>query len=79
MKTTCPEISDIIETHKMQVTCDQGDHRLIMLLLMRPNTDAPGSQHNLSSWSPPWVVIIRVDLDNFGFSLFSCKFFPEFI
>ena len=50
MKTTCPEISDIIETHKMQVICDRGDHCLIMLLLMRPNTDAPGSQHNVSSW-----------------------------
>ena len=81
MKTTCLEISDIIETHKMQVVCDQGDHRLIMMLLMRPNTDAPGSQHNVSSWcswSPPWVVIIRIDLDNFGFSLFSCKFYSEF-
>ena len=65
----------------MQVVCDQGDHRLIMMLLMRPNTDAPGSQHNVSSWcswSPPWVVIIRIDLDNFGFSLFSCKFYSEF-
>ena len=78
MKTTCPEISDIIETHKMQVICDQGDHCLIMTLLMRPNTEAPGSQHNVSSWSPPSVVIIRIDLDNFGFSLFSCKFYSEF-
>ena len=76
MKTTCLEISDIIETHKMQVVCDQGDHRLIMMLLMRPNTDAPGTQHNVSSWSLPWVVIIRIDLDNFGFSLFS--FYSEF-
>ena len=62
----------------MQVTCDRGDHCRIMMLLMRPNTDAPGSQHNASSWSPPSVVIIRVDLDNFGFSLFSCKFYSEF-
>ena len=78
MKTTCLEISDIIETHKMQVTCDQGDHRLIMMLLMRPNTDALGSQHNASSWSPisghSWGhYIIRIDLDNFGFSLFLCE------
>ena len=73
MKTTCLEISDIIETHKMQVTCDRGDHCLIMMLLMRPNTVAPGSQHNDCSWSPPSVVIIRVDLDNFGFSLFLCE------
>ena len=78
MKTTCPEISDIIETHKMQVTCDRGDHCQIMLLLMRQNTDARGCQHNTSSWSPPSVVIIRIYLDNFGFSLFSCKFCAEF-